>query len=458
MRSFFGILPLRVRYADVSAPPETLPLPYKVTLLGLSRTPSDLTLRVGDEVKTGQNLAPVGGSPFVSTATGVVEEIGTLKGADGHQYVSVFVKPNPVDLFDPSLITIDDFTKARPVELRMAIIRAGFSDLSAISFDAEAWPKVETLILSALDLDPLGVANQQAFRDQADRVYEAMQLLTMATEPSRCVLAVPNNLADVATNISLGSETLVLVPAVYPNGLKEILARKYGAGLLLKSKDGGVVGNTLVISVEEAISMVSSLKTGKPHLEKTITLTNGNNGAPRNFKIRIGTPIRHLLETAGVTLQSKGKLIVNGIMGGYACFSDEQPITSETAAIHVQAPGEVSLFQDAACMNCGKCNAICPVDLEVNLLGRYSQYGIYDKCKHLGAENCIACGLCAYVCPARRPLVHLISHAKQMIETEVLESGTRGEALPCDTCEATCPTIRLFEPASKEQRPSIRDS
>jgi electron transport complex protein RnfC len=412
---------------------------------------------VGDEVKTGQNLAPLGGLPLVSPATGQVEEIGEFKGSDGQPYTSISIEPNSRETIDPSLAIIDDFSKASPAELRAAVKRAGFSALSAVSRDPEVWPKVDALIVSALDQDPHGLANQQAFRDHIDRLAEAVELLLRAAEASQCVLAVPENLAPIAGKVSSGSHKMVLVPPVYPNGYKEILAREYGAGILLQGKDGGVTGNTLVISVEDAVAMLSCLRSGRPMTEKTVTFTNGY-GTPKNYQIRIGTPIRALLEATGVSPQSKGKVIVNGIMGGYTCFSDEQPIGSNTMSVSVQSPSDVTFFQDTACTNCGKCNAVCPVDLEVNLLGRFSEYSVFDKCRIFGAENCIECGLCAYVCPARRPLVHLIAHAKQVIEAQGPEDENADKAIPCETCENSCIPLRLFEPAPKEESADKNES
>ena len=131
-----------------------MPLPDKLTLLYPEPMPSCVAVSVGDEVKTGQNLAPLGGAPLVSPATGPVEEINDFKGPDGQPYTSVSIKPNSRESFDPSLVIIDDFSTASPVELRTAIKRAGFSVLSAVSPDPEAWPKVDALIISALDQTP----------------------------------------------------------------------------------------------------------------------------------------------------------------------------------------------------------------------------------------------------------------------------------------------------------------
>jgi electron transport complex protein RnfC len=458
LRSFFGILPPKLYYKDVSAPIEALPVPEKITLLWYRRTPSDLAVRVGTKVETGQDLARNGRGPFVSTVTGRVEEASTFLGVDSREYLAVQIRADQKDSFDPSVTSVAGLSETQPQTLRTGVNRAGFTALGPIIRDPRVWPTIDCLIISALDLDPLSIVNQQTFRDNPEQVEAAIELLARTTEASQCVLAVPDNLADIVSRVSTGAATVAMVPPVYPNGLPEILAKKYGAGLLMKTYDAGFAGNTVVVSLEHALAMVSCLQSGRPMLEKTVTLSSGQDGKLRNFRVRIGTPVGEILKRASVEVQPKGKLILNGIMRGYSCFSDEQPITATTESVHIQSASEVTFFQNTQCTNCGKCNSICPVDLEVNILGRLSEYGIFNKCRGLGVENCIECGLCAYVCPARRPLVHFMTLAKQGIKTVTDEPANMEEALACTACGPSCPAIRLFDfdtESDKEDSPKV---
>jgi len=450
LRSFFGILPPKLFYKDVSAPVEPLPVPEKITLLWHRRTPSDLTVGVGARVETGQDLARNGKGPFVSTVTGSVDEVSTFLGVDSREYLAIQISADQKDSFDPSLPVVEDLSEANPQTLRTSVNRAGFTALTSVIRDPRVWPAIDALIISVLDLDPLSIVNQQIFRDNTDQVQAAVELLARTTEASRCVLAVPDNLAGMASKVPTGAATVAMVPPVYPNGLPEILAKNHGAGLLMKTYDAGFAGNTVVVSLEHALAMVSSLQTGRPMLEKTVTFSS-EKGELQNFRVRIGTPVGEILKQASVKAQPKGKLILNGTMRGYACFSEEQPITATTESVHVQEPSEVFYFQNTQCTNCGKCNTVCPVDLEVNLLGRLSEYGIYDKCRGLGIENCVECGLCGYVCPARRPLVQFLTRAMQGLSEGVEEPVGMEEALECNACGPVCPAIRLFDTESDKE-------
>lgn len=145
-------------------------------------------------------------------------------------------------------------------------------------------------------------------------------------------------------------------------------------------------------------------------------------------------------------------------MTGQACYSVEQPLKADTDCLVVQAPGAVFAFQQGACTNCGRCVRVCPVGLEVNLLGRFSEFDIFEKCAELGVENCIECGLCAYVCPASRPLVHLLVHAKHSLKEAPPERQTLEQAVACQACGAC--SLRLFDTSPSpetELKPGEKD-
>lgn len=454
LRSLLGILPPRIAYPTETVPVVTLSVPPKVTLLLAEERGAELAVRPGDPVKTGQDLARKGKGSFVSPVTGQVLEIENVPGPNGERRSALSLSTEERDLFDPALVPVGDISKASPLELRILIQRLGFTNLSAVASDPAAWPPVQAVLITALDRDPAGAANQQTFRDHSDRLGACVQLLLRATEAAACVVAFPSHLAPMVANLPVAGARMVQVPPFYPNGLPEILAAKYGAGSLLRTDRGGIMGNTLVVSFEHALAMVESLTTGRPLTQKTVTLSVDGNSTLQNFRVRIGTPVGQLLEKAGVKLEPRGKLVLDGAFRGYACYSDEQPITAMTESLLVQSASAVFHFENQSCINCGRCSTICPVDLEANLIARCSEYGLFDRCRHLVAENCIECGLCAYVCPAHRPMVQLIAHAKKVIEARGLEELGVIPPPACEACGPVCPAIRLFdfEDASKEAR------
>jgi electron transport complex protein RnfC len=63
-----------------------------------------------------------------------------------------------------------------------------------------------------------------------------------------------------------------------------------------------------------------------------------------------------------------------------------------------------------------------------NFLGKYCEFGKYEEAADQYALfTCIECGLCAYVCPSRRPLVHFIKLGKQELSLKKKENANADE-------------------------------
>ena len=49
------------------------------------------------------------------------------------------------------------------------------------------------------------------------------------------------------------------------------------------------------------------------------------------------------------------------------------------------------------------------------MLSRYAEFARYDKCVKEHIDACMECGLCGYVCLARRPVLQYIRLAKHKL-------------------------------------------
>ncbi|PKM53263.1 MAG: electron transport complex subunit RsxC, partial [Firmicutes bacterium HGW-Firmicutes-5] len=58
---------------------------------------------------------------------------------------------------------------------------------------------------------------------------------------------------------------------------------------------------------------------------------------------------------------------------------------------------------------------VCPIHLQPLYIAEYSQRNNWDKCESNHAMDCIECGSCSYICPAKRTLVSSIRVAKREI-------------------------------------------
>ncbi|MCK4764516.1 MAG: 4Fe-4S binding protein [Candidatus Aminicenantes bacterium] len=354
-------------------------------------------------VKTGQQLKP----GFFSTVTGTIKGFGPLTPAVAEPiYLRIAVSDS--EEIDPLLQAEPDFLEQEPQALLEKLNRAN------LGFCEELQP-VDTVVVSAVDEEPLIMVYGQLLRENKERVFAGLRLLKHLTSAQKVVLAVPQPLYSFVSGAAAdGIEVHSVVPR-YPNGLPEILIRDMAAAYNVDSH--------LFLNVEKLLAAAAALTDGKPFSHKVVTVIDKQGAG--NYRVRIGTPLAELLKDRRI--KDNDKVIIGGPFRGSTCFDLSMPVTAATDCIYIQDENEVAFFHNNQCLNCGRCVRACPVDLDVNLLGRYAEFAIFDQCLEMDLKNCIECGLCAYVCPSGRSLVQLLRLAKS--EGEKLESELEKEAV-----------------------------
>ena len=74
--------------------------------------------------------------------------------------------------------------------------------------------------------------------------------------------------------------------------------------------------------------------------------------------------------------------------------------------------------EERACIQCGYCLDICPVDLMPNLIMKASLNCDIEKMESCSIHDCVDCGLCTFVCPSKIELSKNIKDGKNIISKE----------------------------------------
>ena len=388
--SFFNLWTPRVPLNTDIVPIEKLAAPTSVRLFTHQ---DDAHLSVRDAVRTGERLA----ADLVSPVTGKIASVEPFRDGDGGEMRSVVIDVAEKEEMVDGLQPVPDIADVERADL--------LSALSDLGFDVPGDEDIDLAVLSCLDLDPVETINQQTFREDPEAVCGAVALLQAVTGAARTAMVVTEALLRHARkHVPEGTE-LVALKAVYPNGLPPVLLSRLPKRL-------GKIKKGFVIGAERLLAMAAALKSGKPRQDKGLTLYVPAMGLCKNLTARIGTPIAHVLNAFDITLGPNAKLLLGGAMRGRPCYATDFAVAPDTNSIYVQDESRVVQYESNPCLNCGKCSAVCPMGLQVNLICRYAEYGLFEECRALRVEDCIDCGLCAYSCMARRPLIHYIKLAK----------------------------------------------
>lgn len=163
-----------------------------------------------------------------------------------------------------------------------------------------------------------------------------------------------------------------------------------------------------VVGVEEAVGIYNLEYDGIGKIQRFITV-GGNVDAVNNFTVPMGTPFRELLEVCGGVDLKSSIVLEGGPMTGHAVDVDRAYVSEGTDGIYVVKKEET---EEKNCIRCGACVEVCPARIFPFKIEKAfsNQKFLYDA---LDPQACIECGRCSYVCPSQIRLKEKVVLAKK---------------------------------------------
>jgi electron transport complex protein RnfC len=168
----------------------------------------------------------------------------------------------------------------------------------------------------------------------------------------------------------------------------------------------------VVQNVATAKAIYDAVVWNKPLYEKVVTIAGKGINRPANLQVKVGTKVKDIVDYLGGVKPGLAKVIMGGPMMGFAVSSLDVPVTKTTSAILFLAEDEIDSNPHSQCIRCGWCLDACPMGLEPKEIGIYVEANKAEDTEPFGVFECFECGSCAYVCPAKRPLVQFVRLAK----------------------------------------------
>jgi len=157
----------------------------------------------------------------------------------------------------------------------------------------------------------------------------------------------------------------------------------------------------IVNNVDTIVAVYYAVTQGRPLIERIVTVTGDAINDPRNFKVPIGMSYAEILQAAGGYKVEPEKVICGGPMMGVALFDLNRPTTKTSTALLAFEHDDVAESRPSACINCGRCVAVCPGRVMPNKLADAAEHFNDKEFIEYGGMECCECGCCSYVCPAR---------------------------------------------------------
>lgn len=423
-----GVYPVEHKELTEQRPIEVLPAPALavVPMIQHIGAPCRPTVRVGDAVKLGQLIGDTEGyvsAPIHSPVSGRVVAIEKRPHpVVGTDVEAVVIENDGLDTLDPSCTPCEAPQALSGDEIVEIVQARGLVGLGGAMFPTHVKLKphkrVDTLIVNGCECEPFLTADHRVMVERADAVVRGMRLVAKAIGVSRCIIGIEDNKPDAAEAVraAAGADAeVVVIHTKYPQGAERMLVKRLTGrqvplgGLPL---DVGIV----VSNVSTCYAVYEAVCRGLPLTRRVITVSGLDVARPGNYEVRVGTPIREVLaracDRAPDALLSDRVIRMGGPMMGLAQSSIDAPVVKGTSGLTVLPQAEIEPDDQRRCVRCGRCVAVCPMELEPHLLWYYAVREDWETLKKLGVLDCIECGCCEYICASKLPLVSLFKRAK----------------------------------------------
>ncbi|MBR2988293.1 MAG: electron transport complex subunit RsxC [Clostridia bacterium] len=279
----------------------------------------------------------------------------------------------------------------------------------------------ECLLINGAECEPYVTCDTRVMVEKTAEFVDGVKLLMTASGVNKGYIAIEDNKSQAIESVKKYIEEneiegveVVSLKTRYPQGSeKHIIKSVTGKTVRIGSLPSSV--GVIVDNVHTALSTHYAVREGKPLYERVTTVTGGGINQPKNLWIKTGTSYADLIAHCGGEKDNVIKLISGGPMMGFAVSGADYSATKTTGCVLLLTSSEAETPKPGPCINCGRCQSVCPMRLMPMFIDACAQSGDLDGAVKYGLNGCIECGSCSYVCPAKRTLVQSFKLAKKKL-------------------------------------------
>ncbi len=415
---------------EIDTPIEELLPPPKATIPLKQHNGKECkaTVKKGEEVKVGQVIAesvsPEQASIHATVSGKVIEVTKRFPDIRGRYVSAVTIESDGKDEWVAPPETKANYPNKSSEKLLSLIEKAGVVDfgIDAVPVSAKLGlikdKSVNTIIVSGIDIEPFLSVRKRLILERVQDIAEGIEILKKVSNVPSVYFAIEDKDAEMKERASSAISPvaeLAVLKAKFPQAMDRPLVKAV-LGKEVPSPNG--IPEDIGVSIfgaETILAILDAVKEERPVIDKVITVTGAVN-SPKNLKVRIGTPIKDVIEHCGGINGEVAKVIIGGPLMGLAQYTTEIPVSKETSGVFVQLESDLATISRQKCINCKWCIDVCPMNLLPNIISQYCEVDLFEKAEDYGLSYCIECSCCAYVCPAKIPLLHWIKYGKSQLE------------------------------------------
>lgn len=396
--------------------------------------PAKPVVNRGDKVKVGTLIAEANGfvsAPIYSSVSGTVLKVDTAIDATGYRKPAIYINvegdewEESIDRSE-TLETLDKHPELTPEEIVNRIKVAGVTGMGGAGFPTfiklcpPPTAKAECVILNGVECEPYITSDYRLMMEHADEILVGLDLLMKGAKVERGYIGIEDNKSEAIKLFEQKTANdprveIVALAKKYPQGgekqlVDAVINRQVPAPPAIPVNVGAIVQN-----VGTAFAVYQAVMKNKPLFERYTTVTGKQLKNPGNFLVRMGTPMRELIDLCGGMPEGDNKVLAGGPMMGKSVVSTDVTVCKGTNSITILTDADAHRKAAQPCIRCGKCVSACPMGLEPYLLATLSSFKEWERLEAEQVTSCISCGSCQFTCPSYRPILDNILQGKGVV-------------------------------------------
>ena len=409
---------------------EVMPIPdvVKICMSQNIGAPCKPLVAKGDHVKVGQKIgdtdafvsAPIHSS-VSGTVTDIVEERGSMGGMETLIVIETDKKQEVSE--EVSVPKIENFEQFIAAARESGVVGLGGASFPThIKLNPKNLDECKTLVVNGAECEPFITGDNRMMIEQGQDVLDGMQLIMHYLNLEKGIIGVEENKPEAISNMKrlieqngISNIKVQVLQSRYPKGAERVLVYETTGQVM----NAGVLPAQLGVILDN-VSTIAALgqycRTGMPLVRRRITVDGDAVNNPKNVFVPVGTQIADVIEYCGGYKVEPRKIVMGGPMMGRATHSDASPTMKNTGSILAFSKEMAEVKEETGCINCCRCHEACPFGLMPMIFAEAYERKQVDRLNDFRVMQCMECGSCSYVCPARRPLSFTNKLAKGLVK------------------------------------------
>ena len=389
--------------------------------------PCEPLVQIGDYVKVGQKIAESPAfvsSPIFASVSGTVKDIRPMLVPGGATVKAIVVENDGLMVEDESINQPKDYTKMTNEEILACVKEAGIVGLGGAGFPTHIKlnppkdQKIDYILVNAAECEPYLTCDYRLMLEEPERIIRGLQIMLKLHPQAKGVIGIEDNKPEaikVMTEACKGIDNISVATlhVKFPQGSEKHLIYAITGREVLSGQLPASAG-CIVDNVDTVIAIDRAFTKGRPLMRRVVTISGGAPAKPGNYKIRIGMTFKDLLEAIGGFKEEPVKFIAGGPMMGPSMYTLDAATVKTSSGLLCFTKDEAYIPEESNCIRCGKCVDHCPMALMPFELNALILRGDGDGFVKNHGLDCIECGSCSYICPAKRQLAQSIRAEKKV--------------------------------------------